>query len=402
MAKTKYDFIVVGAGIVGLSLAQELTLQYPKSSILIIEKEQEIGLHASGRNSGVLHSGLYYPSASLKAKFCAQGARYWREYCHEHSIACRPLGKVVVPTRAEDDQHLEMLLGRAQKNQATAELIDTQQLKELEPDVHSASGRALYCPETSVIDGKAVLYQICAVLNQNNNVSFLFGDKVIQHDASQKSIMTAQGNQFSFGHLFNSAGLYSDKVAKLFGAGQKYTSLPFKGLYYQLKPESKIRCNGLVYPVPDLNMPFLGVHFTRTFDDKIYLGPTAVPALGREHYHGMQGIDYSDLGRYALQMMKFYWQNTQGFRQYCHSEAFRFIKRYFTKGAQQLVPDIEVSDLISCQKVGIRPQLVNLETQSLEMDFVIEHHHNTTHILNAISPAFTSAPAFVKYVVKDV
>ena len=190
----------------------------------------------------------------------------------------------------------------------------------------------------------------------------------------------------------------ADQVARMFDIGSKYALLPFKGIYYSLDEQSGIHLNGLVYPVPDLGVPFLGVHSVRTIQGKVYLGPTAVPAFGRENYRGLTGIRAGDAGRIAYQLAQQYINNNQGFRKFAHEEAGRFLKSRFTEAAQLLIPRLENRHLRPSQKVGIRAQLVDKERHELVMDFLVEKRANSTHILNAVSPAFTSAFAFARHV----
>ena len=391
------DFLIVGAGIVGITIARELHRRFPAATILVLDKEQEPGLHGSGRNSGVLHSGIYYAETSLKAKMCAEGARLMAEYCDEHGLPISRLGKVIVPTRAEDGEQLELLLRRGRANGAEVAMLDERQLRQIEPDVRSATGQALHSPKTAVVDPKRILVHMIDCL-KNGGVRFLFGAKLQAVDARQSSV-TVDGETIGYGFLFNAAGLHADKVAHMFGAGTDYTLLPFKGIYYHLKADSGIRCNGLIYPVPDLNVPFLGVHFTKKIDGQVFLGPTAVPAFGRENYHAFDGLDLREgLGILYL-LLQQYALNKQGFRNFSHAEALRFFKGKFAEAARALVPALRTEHLEASDKVGIRAQLLHLGKHELVTDFLVERKDNTLHVLNAISPAFTSSLSFAKYVV---
>lgn len=399
MTPKTFDFVVLGAGIVGLTIARTLKCKHSDCSILIIEKEQQVGCHGSGRNSGVLHSGIYYPSESLKAKVCAQGSRAMAEYCEQNNLPINRMGKVIVPTKEQDDQQVDLLYQRAQDNGAYVEIIDEQQLKEIEPEARTASGRALYSPNTAVVDPKAILQ---AMINElvNNGVEFRYATQCHSFDAEQSVIFTEK-EKITYNSLYNATGQYADKIAKRFGAAQHYTSLPFKGLYYQLSKESNIRFNGLIYPVPDLNVPFLGIHTVNSLDGKQYLGPTAIPAFGRENYQGLQGVNIVDAGNIMYHLLVQYIKNNQGFRQFSHEEAFRFLKQNFTQAVQALVPAVRAEYLLPSNKVGIRAQLLNTKKNMLEMDFFVERKENTVHILNAVSPAFTSSLKFAELVVNE-
>lgn len=391
-----YDFVIVGAGILGLSMAKQLCESYPQSRIAIVEKESVVGLHASGRNSGVLHSGIYYPPESLKARYCAKGAALMRTYCQEHQLPYEPMGKVIVPTKEQDAETLKLLYDRGLANGAKVELINQQQLQELEPETYSVTGSALYVPETTVIDPKRVLEHLYMQLKQQG-VTFYFNAPCRQVLTKEKRVRL-EDQQIGYDHLINTAGLYADRVAQMCGMPSRYTMLPFKGLYYELT-SSHLRINRLIYPVPDMNVPFLGVHFTKSVYGKIYAGPTAIPALGREQYRGLNTMKVSEASLVLYHMLKQYHLNHQGFRAYAHQEVTRFIKPYFIKAARVLVPSLNKNDLKLSTKVGIRAQLLDRQKNQLVMDFLTEKTANETHILNAVSPAFTSSFQLAAHVV---
>ncbi len=392
-----YDYIIIGAGIVGLTVARELLSREPDCSVLILEKESEVGRHGSGRNSGVLHSGIYYPEESLKARMCADGARLMAEYCDRNRLPIARLGKVIVPVRSDDDQQLDLLFRRAQANGARVELLNAAQLHELEPSARTATGQALYAPDTAVVEPKSIVCHMARIL-QANGVTFQFNAEIMEVDASNAWLRTRTGT-YGYGWLFNSSGQYADQVGKQLGVGERYTLLPFKGIYYRLSPTSKVICNRMIYPVPDLNVPFLGVHYTKKIDGHVYLGPTAVPALGREHYKGLEGINLAESVSILFRLGQQYILNKQGFRDFSHAEALRFFRSKFAEAARHLTPELRDEDLLASDKVGIRAQLLDIKKHELVMDFVVENGVNSTHVLNAISPAFTSSMSFAKYIV---
>lgn len=395
------DYTIIGAGIMGLTIAYELSKRHPNALITILEKESDIGRHASGRNSGVLHSGIYYKKGALKAQLCATGAKAMAAYCDANNLPIKRVGKVVVPLKSDDDKQLAVLLERAKHNQAKAELVDAKQLKELEPNAYSLTGKALFVPETSVIDSKVVLAHLFKTLSAKKNVSIHFNTFVNDIDIKKKIIKSAK-QDFHYGFLFNTAGMYADKIAKQFGLGEDYTILPFKGIYYRLKPSSHLNIKRLIYPVPDMNMPFLGVHFTTKVDGTVYVGPTAVPALGRENYKGIKGMKLNETSRMLYHLTNLYRKNANGFRQFTHAEALRFFKSKFIQGAQALVPAVTVNDLATSDKVGLRSQLLNIKTNQLEMDFLLAYRDDSVHVLNAVSPAFTSSFAFSAYILDEI
>ncbi len=381
----------------GLSIARELIAREPDASLLIIEKEDRPGHHASGRNSGVLHSGIYYSSGSVKAKVCGEGAREMAAYCKANDLPILNVGKVIVPTREEDDPQVDLLFHRAQANGVRIDLIDAHDLKEIEPEARTATGRALYSPNTAVIDPLAILNHIRKGLEQAD-VEFCYNSPCSGADPD-RSTVSFREECVCYGHLFNATGAYADRIAKMFGVGEQYTLLPFKGRYFKLLPDADIHINGLIYPVPNLEVPFLGVHSVKNIKGDTYFGPSAMPALGRENYHGLEGFDLRDSGQISVRLLEQYWFNNQGFRQLLQEEAGRLFLSRFAIAAQNLVPRVTASALVSSSKVGIRPQLLDIKSHELVMDFLVETKGNTTHVLNAISPAFTSAFSFSRLVV---
>jgi (S)-2-hydroxyglutarate dehydrogenase len=395
-----FDYIILGAGIIGLTIARKLKQNNPSASILILEKEKLLGMHGSGRNSGVLHSGIYYPENSLKAKVCLNGSRAMMKYCLERELPVNKLGKVIVPTTLADDQQIDVLYARANSNGARAYIIDKQELKEIEPFARTASGRALFSPDTAVVDPKLILKQLYQDLTEQG-VQVKFQSLCIDADHEKSEIQTKNA-RYTYGHLINATGQFSDKIAHIFDVGREYVLLPFKGLYYKLSEDSGIHLQRLVYPVPDLKVPFLGVHSVNSIDGASYFGPTAIPALGREHYKGLKGINIKDALSISYRLCEQYVRNQQGFRHFSHEEAGRFIKSRFVQAAQKLVPAIKAEYLLPSNKVGIRAQLLNKNTHKLIMDFLVERRKNSTHVLNAVSPAFTSSFSFADYVVQNI
>lgn len=390
------DYLIIGAGIIGLSIARNLLECEPHAKIAIIEKEDNIGRHASGRNSGVLHSGIYYPQGSLKAKVCLEGSRLIQAYCDEYRLPINRIGKVIVPTNSVDGNALDTLYQRAKNNNAQVHLINETELKKIEPETRTATGFALFAPETCVIDSSELMQHLYTDLI-NKRISFYFNSPCLEIDTRLKKISTPKGS-ISYGHLFNASGLFADKIAQMCDLDSRYTMLPFKGIYQELSPNSQIKVNHLIYPVPDMNVPFLGIHFTKSVYEKVYIGPTAFPALGRENYQGLEGIKLKELTNTIKCIGKQYITNKQGFRSYAHQEIPRFFSSQFLTAAQSLVPRLNKSDLIGKAKVGIRAQLYDKQKNELVMDFLIEKTKNETHVLNAVSPAFTSSFSFAKLI----
>lgn len=354
--------------------------------MVVLEKERQVGLHASGRNSGVLHSGIYYPAGSLKGRLCAQGAREMAQFCDEQHLPIDRLGKVILPLREGDDARLDVLLDRARSNGAVAEIIDEAQLREIEPVARTVTGRALFSPNTAVVDPLPIVQRVASSLDVrcSQRVVQIRDDEVI-----------TDRDRFRFGLFVNAAGLHADTVAKMCGVGQQYAMLPFKGMYYRVW---HLQLRRLIYPVPDLRVPFLGVHLTKTVHGEVLLGPTALPALGRENYRGLRGI--SDVPAIARRLAQQFMTNAQGFRALVRQELGRVTKRAWARQARVLVPSLRAHDLGPGDHVGIRAQLVDTKKGELVMDFLIERGARSVHVLNAVSPGFTTAFAFARHVVE--
>ena len=396
----KTDFLVIGGGIVGLTIAETLKSKFPDASVTVLEKEREIGLHSSGRNSGVMHSGIYYPAESIKAKVCGQGAREMIDWCLERKLTVNKIGKVIVPVRREDGAQVDLLLQRAHQNGVNASKINKQQLQEIEPEAQSATDEAIYCPDTSVIDPQAVLARKVDELKALG-IEIHLGTPFQSVDP-EKRILNAGGKKFCYGHVVNAAGLYADKVAHVFGAAHELTLLPFKGMYWKLSPAACIKVKHLIYPVPDLRVPFLGVHTTTTTDGSVYLGPTAAPAFGRENYGGLQGVNLLDTGAILYRLAEQFAYNKQGFRNLFFQEMPKYLKKHFYEAAKDVLPNLRIEDLSPCAKVGIRAQMLDTQKKELVTDFLVKTQENQTHVLNAISPAFTSSMPFARMVVEQI
>lgn len=390
------DYLIVGAGIVGLTVARELRKRYPAASIVVLEKERDVGMHASGRNSGVMHSGIYYGSSTLKAKVCSTGAARMRDFAAEHGIAYNRSGKVIIATSEQDLPVVDRLLNNARENGINVGRLDEEGVRRIEP--HASPYKAgIYCPDTAVIDSKAVVKKLRELLEQSG-VQFKFNSPVTSLDPGSKTVKVP-GGSYHYGYLFNCAGASADRVAKLFGLGMDYTLIPFKGIYYKLRSEKRHLVHSNIYPVPDINLPFLGVHLTRVISGDVYVGPTAIPAFGRENYGILKGMEPGESLKIGAELISMYLENQQNFRLLVHTEVRKYLKPYFVDAARQLMKELTADDLVSCDKVGIRPQLVNVKKKSLEMDYIIEQTPTSLHVLNAISPAFTSSLAFAEVLV---
>ena len=392
------DVLIVGAGMVGLSIAWQLLERDLSFKIAIIDKEQDVGKHSSGRNSGILHAGIYYPPGSLKAKVCVKGAKRLRSWCEAEELPILACGKVITPQKLELDSQLDLLLERGKANGADVEIIDQQQFNELVPDGRTSSGRALWSPSTCVVKPIQVIQRLKARLVERG-VQFILSENNWRV-SGERQIILSDKTKISYGHLFNCAGLQADRVAHRFGVGRTFTMLPFRGGYYQLKSGTSLVFKTNLYPVPDLEVPFLGVHVSPSVDGTVYIGPTATPALGRENYHGLKGAEplialkfMANLAKQAMADKKI--------RRYIKDQAFDWMPHRFLAAAQEIVPKLRKQDILLSKKSGIRPQLYNRKKNELVQDFVMIDGSNSTHIINAISPAFTASFELADYILEN-
>lgn len=380
----------------GLTIAYSLLEKNPRTSITIFEKETMLGCHASGRNSGVLHSGIYYKPDTLKAKFCSEGAALMRAFAERHGIPCHKTGKLIVATSEAEEHVLESLLSNAKDNGIRADRMSGADLQKVEPFVNTRFS-GIHVPDTAVIESRKVLEVLHGILKERG-VRFYFGESVDEVIPS-KSELETPGFRHSFQFLFNCAGAYADRLAKKFAIADQYVLIPFKGLYMKLVPDRSGIVKGNIYPVPDLRFPFLGVHFTKGINGSVYAGPTAIPALGRENYGIIEGIKWEEARETLLSTASLI-MNDPVVRAYSLSELRKHSKRVFFNDARKLIPSLKYQDLVRTDKVGIRPQLANRVKKKIETDFIVERLPNSVHILNAISPAFTSSLSFSKFVIE--
>ncbi|HCA50346.1 MAG TPA: FAD-dependent oxidoreductase [Planctomycetaceae bacterium] len=400
MSSGNCDVLILGGGMVGLSIAHQLLQRGITSSITILDKEPELGLHSSGRNSGVLHAGLYYKPGSIKAQVCVEGARRLRSWVQERGLPLNPCGKVIVPPRAELDAQLDVLAERGKANGAEVEFWDADQLQDLVPEARTASGRALWSPNTAVVKPISVVRRLRQELT-DRGVKMLQGLQGFKARPEQQQLALSDGTELTYGHLFNCTGLQADRVAKAFGTGDQYTLLPFKGLYWQLKANCPFQPRTNIYPVPDLSVPFLGVHFTPSADTTpvVSIGPTATVAFGRENYRGLEAVEPGMAAANIGVLARQYLTNRGGFRRYVHEQAFLALPPLLIRAAQEVIPAVKPEHIELSQKVGIRSQLFNRTTERLQDDFLCLPGPCSTHVLNAISPAFTASFALADLII---
>lgn len=382
----KYDFIIIGGGIVGLATAYQLLVKKSSLKIAIIEKENEVAAHQTGHNSGVIHSGLYYKPGSLKAQNCLQGYQMLIDFCTEHQIPFDLCGKLVVASDESEIGELDKLYNRGLENGLTKNtIIEKDRIKDFEPNLRGV--KAINVPYTGIIDYSVVCNKLADLIKEKGAEIFL-NHKVekIENHTGFANIITSQ-QEFEAKQYINCAGLYSDKIAALSNKNIDTRIIPFRGEYFMLKPEKRHLIKNLIYPVPDPNFPFLGVHFTRMIDGGVEAGPNAVFAFKREGYEKsdfdftetMESLAWPGFRKVAVK----YWKTGMG-------EFYRsFSKTAFTRALQKLVPIIQEDDLIPAE-AGVRAQACD-RWGGLIDDFKIIEEPNAIHILNAPSPAATSS-----------
>lgn len=379
------DVAVIGGGLVGLATAYRLLECDPEYRVVILEKESSVGRHQSGRNSGVIHSGIYYPPGSLKARNCRAGKVAMEAFCRENGIAYERCGKVIVATRSKELPILEEILRRGRANGVECDRIGPERLREIEP--HAEGIAAIHVPESGIVDYPAVCQKLAESIQERGGAIWTDARVHTIRHGDRRVAVESEAGTVEARCVVGCAGLYSDRVAKMAGVAPEVQIVPFRGEYYALKPSARRLCRGLIYPVPDPSFPFLGVHFTRTVQGGVECGPNAVLAFAREGYDHwtvdggefIETLQYRGFRKLAVK----YWRTAA-------MELWRsFSKRSFHRALQKLIPSVKMDDLVSA-KAGVRAQAVTPEGRLVD-DFLIKESARVINVLNAPSPAATAS-----------
>jgi L-2-hydroxyglutarate oxidase len=392
----QFDCVVIGGGIVGLSVARTLLEKRPGIRVAVLEKEDDWARHQTGRNSGVLHSGIYYKPGSLKAKLCREGNRRLVDFCEQYGIRYELCGKVIVATTAAELPLLENLYQRGVANGLAAKKLSAPEVKEIEPHVSCLAG--VQVPSTGIVDFVGVCRRLAELVSAKGG-ELRLGTKVqgFRVDGNGGVLETSKGT-LAARWVINCAGLHSDRVAQLAGAEPGARIVPFRGEYYELKPERRSLVRNLIYPVPDPNFPFLGVHFTRMIDGSVHAGPNAVLSLKREGYHrtSFNLRDFVDTMTYGG-----FWRLAAKHAKSGLEEMHRsFSKEAFVRSLQKLIPEIRGEDLIP-GAAGVRAQALRPDGGLVD-DFLIIHSPSAIHVCNAPSPAATACLEIARVIVENV
>ena len=395
LKESEYDIVIIGAGVIGSALANRLSKRF-QVKIAIVEKEGSVGYHASSRNSGVIHSGFYYRPNSLKARFCVEGNKQLQNYCVVNNIPYKKTGTLVVGKTKTDENNLEALLKRSKENNVQdGRIINEIELRKMEPFTDGKF--ALYSPMGSIVDSRRLVESL-GFEAKENGVKILLNQKVISIKAKDsKIIITTSMTEISAKFVINCAGVYADNIAKIMGLKLNYQIIPFRGEYFEL-PENKSHIvNSMIYPIPDPDLPFLGIHLTKTIENKVIVGPNAVLAPGKEAYRN-KDVNFNEL----MEILSYggFWKMLKNNRKRVEEEFIQsLMKTKLLEKVCDLVPKIELNELIKSYS-GIRAQLVD-DNGKLVDDLVVKEHENSIHILNAVSPGMTCSMPFADYIIEN-
>lgn len=380
-----HDYAIIGSGIIGLTTARELLLQSPGSRVVVIEKESSAARHQSGRNSGVIHSGIYYRPGSLKAEFCRDGAEAMKEYCIERGIPMKTCGKLIVATRAEEISGLRRLYNNATCNGIGVDWVHREKANEIEP--HVSCVEAIHVRSTGITSYPEVCNSLIDdIRNAGGEICF---DQNVLHivDSGGMRFVETVRDVFPARFVINCAGLHSDRVSCMNGRPPSARIIPFRGEYYRLVPQKSHLVNNLIYPVPNEKLPFLGVHFSKTVDGGVHAGPNAVLAFKREGYQ-KSDISAGDLIN-TLTYSGFWKMSAEHLASGLAEMRRSLVKKYFVNSLREMIPEISADDLVPCVS-GVRAQAVFADGRLVD-DFLIDQGPGYLNVINAPSPAATAS-----------
>lgn len=392
----RYDCVVIGGGIVGLSTAMHIATQFPRSRIMVLEKDLSAAMHQTGRNSGVIHSGIYYKPGSFKARFARSGAEGMVRFCETHGIAYQVSGKVIVATKSSELPQLEHLFQRGIQNGVPVEKVGPDRVREIEPHVNCVA--AVLVKSTGITSYPAVCEKLLDMIRAAGG-EVRFGTKVLgMVGRGNIEVIQTDSGEIEARVVVNCAGLHSDRVARMADTEPGARIVPFRGEYFELIPEKRSLVNTLIYPVPNPDFPFLGVHFTKMIDGSVHAGPNAVLAMKREGY-SKTDFDLRDF--YETLTYPGFWKLVynnldEGLREMHRS----FFKAAFVRSLQELIPSIQSDDLVPCM-AGVRAQALEPNGKMVD-DFLIVKGRNSLHVCNAPSPAATASLEIGKTIADQV
>ena len=394
MVDREADLLIIGAGIVGLATALEVTSRFPRMRVIVVDKEDHVAAHQTGHNSGVIHSGLYYKTGSLKARNCVAGAASMKRFCQENGVPFEVCGKLVVALTEDELPRLQGLFERGNANGVPGlRMMTREEFRELEP--HCEGLAAMHVPSTGIVDYKVVSEKYAELIRRAGGEIVFKAQVVSLHAGTHDNTVETKGGTFRTRYVVNCAGLYSDAITRMAGLQTNLEIIPFRGEYYEIRPERRNLIRNLIYPVPDPRFPFLGVHFTRRVNGSVEAGPNAVLAFRREGYSGTSP-DMSE----TLEMMRFpgFWKMAKKYWKKGMEEQYRsWSKPAFTKALQVLVPELQESDLAPGGS-GVRAQAVDANGNLVD-DFYFVHSGKMIHVCNVPSPAATASLEIGKAIV---
>jgi (S)-2-hydroxyglutarate dehydrogenase len=391
-----HDCAIIGGGILGLATAMALLRAQPGARVVLLEKEDDVARHQTGRNSGVIHSGIYYQPGSLKARMARDGNRSMREFCGRHDIPFEVCGKLIVATEPRELALLEKLWQRAQENGLQAAKLSPAQAREIEPHVHCL--QALHLPSTGIVSYRAVARKFAQLIRESGG-ELIFGTCVRQTcERGGEEIVETDRGEIHARFVVNCGGLHSDRIARRSGCDAGARIVPFRGEYYELVADKRTLVKNLIYPVPNPAFPFLGVHFTRMIDGSVHAGPNAVLAGAREGY-SKSALVFGDL-RETLAFPGFWKLAARHWREGGREIIRSFSKRAFVRSLQRLIPEIRGRDLVPCA-AGVRAQALRPDG-SLVDDFLIARGRSSLHVCNAPSPAATASLEIAREIVNQI